>query len=164
MFWKTVAGEGEMPHCVECGKGQKELNDKTWCKKCFSERNNGTLKQRGYKNSNGRIDETASNSDVATDIVNVINSNKPITEYTMKDLIPVIKQAIPESIANDLESIKSSIEELKNLDESSNQLHETIQSIQQRTIQEQPSFLEYVANKDRQNNLIITGIRESEND
>ena len=39
----------------------------------------------------------------------------------MKDLLPVIKQAIRESIANDLESIKSSIEELKNLDESVNQ-------------------------------------------
>ena len=78
-----------MPHCVECGKGQKEMKDKSWCKKCFSERNNGIL----YKNSNDRVDETASNDEVSS-IVDVINSNKPITEYSMKELITVIRHVI----------------------------------------------------------------------
>ena len=37
-------------------------------------------------------------------------------------------------------------------------------SIQQETIRQQQSFLEYIANKDRQGNLIITGLQESDKD
>ena len=34
--------------------------------------------------------------------------------------------------------------------------------MQQKTIQQQQSFLEYIANKDRHGNLIITGVQEAD--
>ena len=44
-----------------------------------------------------------------------------------------------------------------------NELKETMLT-QQQTIRQQQSFLEYIANKDRHGNLIITGLQEAGKD
>ena len=85
----------------------------------------------------------------------------PAVTFQSNKIKNLISLTLQESIGNDLVSIKSSIEELTNMDESIDQLCDV--TIQQRAIQEQQSFIEYLAIKDRQNNLIITGLPESDN-
>ena len=65
-------------------------------------------------------------------------------------------------IINDVKFIKSEISELKKLTAEVNTLKSLVHT-QQNTIRQQQIFLERLANRDRRNNLFITGIVEKEN-
>lgn len=64
-------------------------------------------------------------------------------------------------IINDIQFIKNEICQLKKLTTEVNNLKELVR-IQQNTIRQQQIFLERLANQDRRNNLIITGLKESQ--
>ena len=93
-----------------------------------------------------------------------------VSKLSARELISMIKSVIKETVAkditlikNDIIIIKSELTKVEKLESEVNDLRETI-NIQQNTIEQQQTFLEYLANKDRQNNLIVTGVTETDQD
>ena len=81
-------------------------------------------------------------------------------------MFSIIKQVISEEITKDIADIKRDLNVLK--DEIDTQFEEKVEGLketvteQSKTIHQQQIFLEYLANKDCQNKLIITGIPEGD--
>ena len=153
-----------MPSCVNCAKSQSLLNAGDLCRKCFAEQHDGVVKLK-----EGHFEDNTSLSD---DNINAIKEkfDKPITECSVQDFITIIQDVINNTVVKDMSDIKREVTEINTqlkkvevLEKDVQELKDTL-SIQQKTIKHQQSFIEFLANKDRRNNLIITGVPEAERD
>ena len=132
----------EMPYCIHCGNSQAKLNNGAYRKGCFNNKNKGFDNLKANSGMDYTIDDTNEDDDVIRTQGNYVSLEKKL------DLI-----------FNDIKFIKSEISELKKLTAEVNTLKRLVHT-QQNTIRQQQIFLERLANRDRRNNLIITGIVE----
>ena len=149
-----------MPSCVLCNRTQSKLNDGNLCKKCFHSVNT----EDGDSNNSNNED------DHYEEILSRIDLEKPVSKLSARELILMITSVIKETVAkditlikNDIIIIKSELTKVEKLESEITDLRETI-NVQQNTIEQQQTFLEYLANKDRLNNLIVTGVTETDQD
>ena len=147
-----------MPACIRCKKVQASLNVGNLCKLCFHN------------------DSKAKGNSQTKDI----DLDKCVADLTVKELLSIIRAEIEplgirlrhleETLEKDIAEIQSDIQVLKgdlirveSLETEVNDLKQST-STQQKTIRHQQTFLEYLANKDRSRNLIITGLPETDED
>ena len=140
-----------MPACTRCRKVQASLNAGELCKLCF------------HNNSKPK----------GNPLTKDIDQDNTVAELTVKELLSIIRAEIEplgirlkhleEVLEKDIQILKGELIRVESLEIEFIELKQSTVN-QQKTIRHQQNFLEYLANKDRSHNLIITGLLEADED
>ena len=129
-----------MPTCNQCKVNLRGKLNNNLCKNCFTNEN------------------TATSQDKVIDLNTLTGDylNKPLVDLTVGDLVAIIKAVNGDyeekltTLVNRISTLEQSVDALKKEDSRKDEI-----------LLNHQRFLEVLANKDRQCNLIISGVKES---